>query len=684
MSASTSTAEGGAPTEAGAEKGDGGGGPGAALGFLAGFAPWIVYWILSGSVAFETAIGVAFAIAVLSNLLSLKAGGIANLKVLEVGNTIAFVGLALIGAIGGDDFVARWIQPLGNGALLLIMLVSILIGRPFTLQYAKAATPPELWDSPGFLAVNRLITWIWVGAMALMTVLAAIPPILQGDATREDGGTTLSIVCYWVLPYAAMGLAVLFTTKYPDWYSAEFDDVTPLEGERAEPLPLTGDADRTRAGDLSLELTPSSTLLDEAAAVVVSGAPPGDSVVLTATNVDLGGNVWRSTATLVADDAGNADTRSTAATDGDYDGVDPTGLLWSMRFATPDATPDIYLPPLGATAVAVEAEVRGTRLTSTLVRRTSTPEVTHLDVHEDGVVGRLALPAGDGPHPAVLLVGGSEGGVDSELSNAALLASRGFAALTLGYFGAPGLPDQLVEIPLETFAAGRRWLGEHPAVDPDRVGVLCISRGTEGVLSAAARLPDLSFGGIVAISPSQVSWTAMGDDGTLAGVPSWTLGGEPVPHLDVDDAVMMEQAVKDALRHRGRNDPHHPHVLHLTRSYAAALDDEAAVQAAAIPVEAIDAPLLLLSGSDDQVWPSGPMAEAILARRRDGGADGGDGSADEHVHHEGGGHLLRLGLLPTDVTQTSGIALGGTRAGIAAAQADATRRVLAFFARTLG
>lgn len=654
------------------------GGPGAALGFLAGFAPWIVYWILSGSVAFETAIGVAFAIAVLSNLLSLKHGGVANLKVLEVGNTIAFVGLALIGMVGGDDFVARWIQPLGNGALLLIMLISILIGRPFTLQYAKAATPPELWDSPGFLAVNRLITWVWVGAMTVMTTLAFIPPILQGDATREDGGSTLSIVCYWVLPYAAMGVAILFTTKYPDWYGAEFDDVTPLEGERRAPLPLAGDGDRPEAGDLTLAVEPATTLLDEAAGVVVSGAAAGAAVTITATNVDLVGNVWRATATFDADADGSVDTRTAAAT-GDYEGVDPSGLWWAMRFATPDATPDIYIPPVGATAVAIEAEAGGTHLSTTLVRRSNPPEVSFVDVHDDGVVGRLALPAGDGPHPGVVLVGGSEGGVDAELSNAALLASHGYVALTLGYFGAPGLPEQLVQVPLETFGTGVRWLAQHAAVAADSVGVLCISRGSEGALSAASRLGDLPVAGIVAISPSQVSWTAMGDDGTLPGVPSWTLDGQPVPHLDVDDAVMMQQAVRDALHHRGHNDPHHPHALHLTRSYAAALQDEAAVEAAAIPVEQVAAPLLLLSGSDDQVWPSGPMAEALLARRHAAGV----GADDEHEHHEGAGHLLRLGLLPTDVDQTGGIALGGTRDGIAAAQADATRRVLAFFGRTL-
>jgi len=39
--------------------------------------------------------------------------------------------------------VQTWLQPLTSGALLVIALVSILIGRPFTVEYARAMTTPE-------------------------------------------------------------------------------------------------------------------------------------------------------------------------------------------------------------------------------------------------------------------------------------------------------------------------------------------------------------------------------------------------------------------------------------------------------------------------------------------------------------------------------------------------------------
>ena len=67
------------------------------------------------------------------------------------------------------------------------------------------------------------------------------------------------------------------------------------------------------------------------------------------------------------------------------------------------------------------------------------------------------------------------------------------------------------------------------------------------------------------------------------------------------------------------------------------------------------------------------MADALLARR--------DRPDDAHLRCPGAGHLIRLGTFPTDAAWTGGTAFGGTRAGLAAAQRDATERVPAFLQR---
>lgn len=89
---------------------------------------------------FSTAIAAAFALSlsIILNLVQRR-----PLMVLEVGNTVAFVALGVLGLVGGDVFVVRWIQPLGNAALLAIMVVSVLIKKPFTLQYARRRPRPR-------------------------------------------------------------------------------------------------------------------------------------------------------------------------------------------------------------------------------------------------------------------------------------------------------------------------------------------------------------------------------------------------------------------------------------------------------------------------------------------------------------------------------------------------------------
>ena len=647
------------------------GGPG---GFLGGFAPWIVYWILSGNVPFSTAIGVAIALSVLLNVLALKRHE--QLKVLEVGNTVAFIGLAIIGLAAGDAFVGRWIQPLGNASLLLIMLVSIFIKKPFTLQYARESVPEEMWDSPGFIAVNTLISWVWVGAMTVMTVLALIPPIVQGDATMNDGGAPLSIICYWVIPFTAMGLAILFTTKYPDWFGAEFEDAPAgASAPPVPPLPTSAPTDHPVEGSARLVLDPISTVLDEVPAISVIGAPGNADVTVTARTVDVVGQLWESSATFTADAAGTVDLAHATPTAGTYEGADASGLLWSMRFSSEGQVPDLYIPSWTPSGTSITAAIAGgPTLAATIARRAAGEGVSTTDVREGGVVGRLSLPPGSGPFPGVVLFGGSEGGIDSQGSNAAVLASRGFAAFAAGYFGVDGLPDGLVQIPLESLAASIRWLAAHPAVTGP-VGAMAISRGAEGLLSTVARVPDLPVGAIVAVSPSDVAWQAIGDEGSIPDTASWTIAGDAVPWLAVRDDALMADAMRNALRDRGRKGPGHEHLMILTHAYSKSLEDKAGAATAAIPVEQIGAPILFVSGTDDQVWPSGRMADALLARRQDAG--------DRHQAYAGAGHLLRLGIMPTTVDATGGVAFGGTAPATAAAQADLTERVLAFFTQTL-
>src|SRR2546428_3363941 len=130
----------------------------------------------------------------------------------------------------------------------------------------------------------------------------------------------------------------------------------------------------------------------------------------------------------------------------------------------------------GAFPVTLTAGSRGgARAEITLDRRLASAGVTRRDVQADGVVGTLFTPASPGPHPAVIVLAGSGGG--AWLSPAALLASRGYAALALGDFRMPGLPHGLVNIPIEYFEAAITRL---PETVPPAQGLIRLIRVPRG------------------------------------------------------------------------------------------------------------------------------------------------------------------------------------------------------------
>ncbi len=67
-----------------------------------------------------------------------------------------------------------------DGGLMAIVLVSLAIGRPFSLQYARERVAKEFWSSPLFMTANRRITWAWGGAFAVLVAADAAAEYAPG------------------------------------------------------------------------------------------------------------------------------------------------------------------------------------------------------------------------------------------------------------------------------------------------------------------------------------------------------------------------------------------------------------------------------------------------------------------------------------------------------------------------
>ena len=148
--------------------------------------------------------------------------------------------------------------------------------------------------------------------------------------------------------------------------------------------------------------------------------------------------------------------------------------------------------------------------------------------NENGLVGTLFRPAGDGPFPTVLVIGGSQGGQGFSGQCAALLAGHGYASLALSYFAGEGLPEHLVGIRLEYFARAMSWLRAQPYARDGGVAVVGRSRGGELALLLGATFPEVRT--VVAYCPSNVVWGGI-RGGRMVDRSAWAYRDRAVPHV---------------------------------------------------------------------------------------------------------------------------------------------------------
>ncbi|MBF6558155.1 MAG: hypothetical protein IVW52_18770 [Acidimicrobiales bacterium] len=180
---------------------------------IVGFAPWIAFSVLEGPKRYELAIGAALGIAVLQLVLGMVVG--ARPKQLDVAAIIFFVGMLVAGLLVGPDgqtWLDRWSGEVSNAMLVVVALGSIVLRVPFTIQYAQEMTPKEYWDTPLFLHINYVLTWVWTATFAVTAVVGWYG---DGPLNQPD-----NIWTNWIIQIALLIFAIRFTDWYPDVASA--------------------------------------------------------------------------------------------------------------------------------------------------------------------------------------------------------------------------------------------------------------------------------------------------------------------------------------------------------------------------------------------------------------------------------------------------------------------------------
>jgi len=128
-----------------------------------------------------------------------------SLKILPFSSAILFAGIAVWLILIDPTVSDKAVRLAVDIGILAVSLGSILVGYPFTMQYALESVPSEIAAMPGFSRANYIITGVWTAATLLMTLANAAVLYVPG----------LPIWLGLAVTFAARNSAVYFTKWYP-------------------------------------------------------------------------------------------------------------------------------------------------------------------------------------------------------------------------------------------------------------------------------------------------------------------------------------------------------------------------------------------------------------------------------------------------------------------------------------
>lgn len=175
------------------------------MSILLAFAPFIVFAVVDRLVGPTEGL-VAGALTSLALLVRDWLSPDRAPKLLEIGTALLFGGMAAYAVLGDPGWSIMAVRLRVDAGLLVIVLVTLTIRQPFTLQYAREKVPEAYWDSSEFLRTNTVITAAW--ALAFLVMVIADLVLLYMPEVHPRVGIITTIL-------ALVG-AIKFTAWYPD------------------------------------------------------------------------------------------------------------------------------------------------------------------------------------------------------------------------------------------------------------------------------------------------------------------------------------------------------------------------------------------------------------------------------------------------------------------------------------
>ncbi|NOJ41348.1 hypothetical protein [Bradyrhizobium australiense] len=135
-----------------------------------------------------------------------------SIKMLGAGSVVVFSALGAYVVLVDPNLSHSAVKLTIDIGVFAISLVSLIIRKPFILQYALEEVDAETARQPGFLKAVYLITWAWNAAFVLMIIGNVLTIYVPG----------LPLWSGLVIAFAARNGAAYFTAWYPLYRKAKY------------------------------------------------------------------------------------------------------------------------------------------------------------------------------------------------------------------------------------------------------------------------------------------------------------------------------------------------------------------------------------------------------------------------------------------------------------------------------
>lgn len=220
---------------------------------------------------------------------------------------------------------------------------------------------------------------------------------------------------------------------------------------------------------------------------------------------------------------------------------------------------------------------------------------------DDGAAQGFHLVPREIKHKGTIIVyGGSDG--TPNYAQAVDFAKNGYEVMSLFMFGQKNQPKTLARVPLEQFEQTLRYVEAH-ARSASPLTVMGVSKGAEYALNLTSKYPQIN--NAILAAPSAYNFNGLDFENYGS---SWTWQGKELPYIDIQKTslghfigdMIIPMIVKAPVTYKN--------------AYQAAVDMDENNESKKIPLNT-KANLLIIAGSDDQMWNSAGMGKSIKDQR---------------------------------------------------------------------